>query len=128
MKVVFPCPGSIVLLKQDLDTLKAFYNTSLLTSKMNDIYKNSSSIVQVGNFNYIPEKSTVVLHKAQLLTIEKMRQILGIEVTPEAKQVEEKSEPVTPTEEPVTQDINQTPISDEDLLSNPFFQTLTPLK
>ena len=51
MKVVFPCPGSIVLLKQDLDTLKAFYNTSLITSKMNDIYKNSNSIVQVGNFN-----------------------------------------------------------------------------
>ena len=29
MKVVFPRSGSLVLLKQDLETLKAFYNTNL---------------------------------------------------------------------------------------------------
>ena len=124
MKVVFPCPGSIVLLKQDLDTLKAFYNTSLITSKMNDIYKNSNSIVQVGNFNYIPPKNVLVLHKANLLTIEKMRGILGLEqpapqVTQEPVQAPAEPEKVVP-EKPQ-------PISDSDLLSNPFFQTLRPL-
>ena len=125
MKVVFPCPGSIVLLKQDLDTLKAFYNTSLITSKMNDIYKNSNSIVQVGNFNYIPPKNVLVLHKANLLTIEKMRGILGIDApsTPAPAPVEEKT---TQPEAPAV-DLNNTPISDSDLLSNPFFQTLRPL-
>ena len=78
MKVVFPCEGSLVLMKQDLDILKAFYNTSLLQSKMLDIYKQSDTIIQVGNFNYIPEKNNIILHKAHFLTIEKMRKILGI--------------------------------------------------
>ena len=31
MKVVFPCKGSIVLTKSDVETLEAFYNTKLLT-------------------------------------------------------------------------------------------------
>lgn len=123
MKVVFPCPGSIVLLKQDLDTLKAFYNTSLITSKMNDFYKTSTSIVQVGNFNYIPPRDVLVLHNANLLTIEKMRGILGI------AEPQTSTQEVTPTVEKQTteQDTNNTPISDNDLLSNPFFQTLKPL-
>lgn len=125
MKVVFPCPGSIVLLKQDLDTLKAFYNTSLITSKMNDIYKTSNSIVQVGNFNYIPPKNVLVLHKVNLLTIEKMRGILGLETSP-AQSTVASEEKETSTNSPAV-DLNNTPISDSDLLSNPFFQTLRPL-
>lgn len=123
MKVVFPCPGSIVLLKQDLDTLKAFYNTSLITSKMNDIYKTSNSIVQVGNFNYIPPKNVLVLHKVNLLTIEKMREILNL--TP-SQPAPTPVNPVVENKAP-TEDLNSKPISDNDLLSNPFFQTLTPL-
>ena len=125
MKVVFPCPGSIVLLKQDLDTLKAFYNTSLITSKMNDIYKTSNSIVQVGNFNYIPPKNVLVLHKVILITIEKMRGILGLETSP-AQSTVANEEKETSTTSPAV-DLNNTPISDSDLLSNPFFQTLRPL-
>lgn len=124
MKVVFPCPGSLVLLKQDLETLQAFYNATLMTSKMNDIYKTSNSIVQVGSLNYIPPKFTIALHKPNLLTIEKMRGILGLEqpapqVTQEPVQAPAEPEKVVP-EKPQ-------PISDNDLLSNPFFQTLRPL-
>lgn len=122
MKVVFPCPGSLVLLKQDLDTLQAFYNATLMTSKMNDIYKTSSSIIQVGSLNYIPPKFTLALHKANLLTIEKMREILNLapsQPAPTPTPVVEKPAP--------TEDLNSKPISDNDLLSNPFFQTLTPL-
>lgn len=121
MKVVFPCKGSLVLLKQDLETLKAFYNTSLLTSKMLDYYKTSNSAIQIGNFNYIPQKSALVLYKSNLLTIEKMRKILGIY----------QENHVTSTQEPVhgenNLENNSSPISDNDLLSHPFFQTLKPL-
>ena len=118
MKVVFPCEGSLVLMKQDLDILKAFYNTSLLQSKMLEIYRNSDTLIQVGNFNYIPDKNYVVLHNAHLLSIEKMRKILGI-------YNEEKSAPQPEKQPPV--DHNNDKISDNDLLSNPFFQTLKPL-
>lgn len=123
LKVVFPCKGALVLLKQDLETLQAFYNTSLLTSKMADYYKSSNSMIQIGNFNYIPQNNALVLYKANLLTIEKMRKILGIyQETKKNTMLEnnfaEGSAPINS---------NSTPISDNDLLSNPFFQTLKPL-
>jgi hypothetical protein len=120
VKVVFPCKGALVLLKQDLSTLKAFYNTSILTSKLSESYKNSNIMVQIGNFNYIPQQSGLVLYKANVLTIEKMRKILGI-------YVEEKTVKPTTSQKDVAEDVNETPISDNDLLSNPFFQTLKPL-
>lgn len=123
MKVVFPCKGSLVLLKQDLETLKAFYNSSILTSKMVDIYKTSNVMVQVGNFNYVPQKSALVLYKANLLTIEKMRKILGIY----QESTQKSSHAPVPPPPPVKQDSNEAPISDNDLLSNPFFQTLKPI-
>lgn len=124
MKVVFPCEGSLVLMKQDLEILKAFYNTSLLQSKMLEVYRNSNTIVQVGNFNYIPEKNYVALHNAHLLTIEKMRKILGIYNEPIKKSEPEIKQ--TPNSNK-TADSNTEKISDRDLLSNPFFQTLKPL-
>lgn len=120
MKVVFPCKGSLVLLKQDLETLQAFYNTTILTSKLLDVYKTSNVMVQVGNFNYIPVKSSLVLYKANLLTIEKMRNILGI-------YNENSVSRQTSTQTTVKEENKAEPISDNDLLSNPFFQTLTPL-
>lgn len=124
MKVVFPCKGSLVLLKQDLETLKAFYNSSILTSKMVDIYKTSNVMVQVGNFNYIPQKSALVLYKTNLLTIEKMRKILGIYQEASQNNV---STPEPPTPTPSSHSSSEAPISDNDLLSNPFFQTLRPI-
>ena len=123
LKVVFPCKGALVLLKQDLETLQAFYNTSLLTSKMADYYKSSNSMIQIGNFNYIPQKNALVLYKANLLTIKKMRKILGIYQETKKNTVLENSS----AEESAPINSNSTPISDNDLLSNPFFQTLKPL-
>lgn len=129
MKVVFPCKGSLVLLKQDLETLEAFYNTSILTSKMLDIYKASNVMVQVGNFNYIPQKSALVLYKANLLTIEKMRKILGIYNTTSTPAVasEKTTSNASVQNTTISETDNNAPISDNDLLSNPFFQTLKPL-
>lgn len=122
MKVVFPCSGSLVLLKEDLETLKAFYNTNLLTSKIADMYKNANTIIQVNNFNYIPRTDSLVLYNANVLTIEKMRKILGIF---RESQVQESPKP--PVEEQKQTQEDDDYISDNDLLSNPFFTTLTPL-
>lgn len=129
MKVVFPCKGSLVLLKQDLETLEAFYNSSILTSKMLDIYKTSNVMVQVGNFNYVPQKSNLILYKANLLTIEKMRKILGLynENTVNDTTSKQTSNSISSTNNVTSQQDNTAPISDNDLLSNPFFQTLKPL-
>lgn len=129
MKVVFPCKGSLVLLKQDLETLEAFYNSSILTSKMLDIYKTSNVMVQVGNFNYVPQKSNLILYKANLLTIEKMRKILGLYNgnTVDNTTSKQTSNSISSTNNVTSQQDNTAPISDNDLLSNPFFQTLKPL-
>ena len=129
MKVVFPCKGSLVLLKQDLETLEAFYNSSILTSKMLDIYKTSNVMVQVGNFNYVPQKSNLILYKANLLTIEKMRKILGLYNgnTVDNTTSKQTSNSISSTNNITSQQDNTAPISDNDLLSNPFFQTLKPL-
>ena len=41
MRVVFPCKGSIVLTKKDIETLKSFYETKLKTSKVYEMYNSS---------------------------------------------------------------------------------------
>lgn len=120
MKVVFPRSGSLVLLKQDLDTLKAFYNTDLLTSKMADMYKTSTTMIQLKQFNYIPLSDSLVLDNAHVLTIDEMRKILGI------FNEKETSSPTASNEIPQKQD-EPDYISDNDILSNPFFTTLAPV-
>ena len=120
MRVVFPRSGSLVLLKQDLETLKAFYNTNLLTSKMSEMYKSTNTIIQVKNFNYIPKSNSLVLYNAHVLTIDEMRKILGI--PNEAETAKESSSAQTPEIHE-----NQNYITDDDILSNPFFTTLVPI-
>jgi len=119
MKVVFPCEGALVLLKQDLETLQSFYNTNLLTSKMLETYKNSNMMIQVGNFNYMPQNASIVFKDANPLTIDAMKKILGIYREPDSV--------TSPATQEEIDDLNSAPILDEDLLSNPFFQTLKPL-
>ena len=121
MKVVFPRGGALVLLKEDLETLKAFYKTNLLNSKMADMYQNASTVIHVNNFNYYPKSNSFVLHDANVLTIEEMRKILGLNVQNNVKE----SEPEKETEEEIIEEEDY--ISDNDLLSNPFFTTLTPI-
>ena len=121
MKVVFPCKGALVLLKQDLESLNAFYNTQILTSKLSETYQNSNTIMQVKNFNYLPHKSSIVLYKADILTIGKMKQILGIQEKTSTNSSLSNTDNTNYDEE------NSKPISDDDILSNPFFQTLQPL-
>ena len=76
MRVVFPCNGSIVLTKKDIETLKSFYETKLKTSKVYEIYNSSEYMIHVDHFNYLPQKSTIVLDEENLLTTAKLRNIL----------------------------------------------------
>jgi len=78
MKVVFPTEGSIIMLKQDVDTLQAFYNTNLMQSKMYSYYKDSNTLIQVGNLNYPPKEHFIVLYNAHPLTVQEMQEILNI--------------------------------------------------
>ena len=124
MKVVFPCSGSLVLLKEDLEILKSFYKTNLLNSKIASMYKNSTTIIQVNNFNYFPPSNSLVLYNANVLTIEKMRKILGINNEAPAKK-QERNDDIQNTKKQIDED--QDYITDDDLLSNSFFTTLAPL-
>ena len=121
MKVVFPTEGSIIMLKQDVDTLQAFYNTNLMQSKMYSYYKDSDSLIQVGNLNYPPKEHFIVLYNAHPLTVEKMQEILDISLgrDPNERKAAQEETRETPIEES-TED----KISDNDILSNPFFATL----
>jgi hypothetical protein len=125
VKVVFPCKGSIVLTKNDVETLEAFYNTKLLTSKMAELYKSSEFMLQVGNFKYLPKHYSVRLHNANLMNIRKMRELLGLPVTPSMPE----PTPPTPSVQIVNkgQNLDEQKISDASLLSHPFFQTLKPV-
>ena len=117
MKAVFPCNGSVVLTKTDIETLQAFYNTKLMTSKVYDIYNSSDFMIQVGNFNYIPTKFTIVLDNTKLLDIDKLRNILGIAENPRNSSISSNN----------SQNKYEDTIKDETILSHPFFQTLNPV-
>ena len=98
---------------------------------MNDMYRNATHIVQVKNFNYIPKVNSLVLYNANVLTIDKMRKILGIfRESQEQKTVSETS-PENIEKENNNDNLKTSSqkdyISDNDLLSNPFFTTLTPI-
>lgn len=108
MKVVFPCNGSIVLTKRDIEILESFYNTKLMTSKMYEYYKNSEFMIQVGNLNYLPKNYSLILENTNLLSIQKLRNILYSNNTNDEIAEEE-------------------PISDDNIISHPFFETLKPL-
>lgn len=116
MKVVFPCKGVIVLTKEDVQTLNSFYTTNLMTSKVYEIYNTSEFIIQVGNFNYLPKKKSLVLDESQLLSIPKLRSILNMPTT------------TSSTTSPIIEDVEENnELSDETILSHPFFKTLKPL-
>lgn len=124
MKAIFPCKGSIILNKQDVEPLEAYYKTELIRSKMYDYYKTSKDIMQVGIFTYIPQNTNIVLDKSSLLELQTLKKVLNIDVKkPERPTMKipsiNKEQPEIANEEDL--------IDDDDILSNPFFTTLKPL-
>lgn len=118
MKAVFPCNGTMVINKSDLEPLKAFYKTQLITSKLNDFAKISKNVIQVGNFNYLPQNSNIILEPTELLSLDKLKKVLNLQ-----------PKTVSTTQNNLEDDEYDESdlIDDSDLLSNPFFTTLRPL-
>lgn len=124
MKAIFPCKGSIILNKQDVEPLEAYYKTELIRSKMYDYYKTSKDIMQVGIFTYIPQNTNIVLDKSSLLELQTLKKVLNIDVKkPERPTMKIPSINEEPPEIANEEDL----IDDDDILSNPFFTTLKPL-
>lgn len=113
MKAVFPCKGVVVLTKKDIHILEAFYQSTLTTSKMFEIYNTTEYMVQIGNLNYLPPKASLVVNENSLLTTSKLRSIMNTSV-------------VTRETSDSLEDSDNT-ISDDDILSHPFFKTLKPI-
>lgn len=113
MKAVFPCKGSVVLTKKDIQILESYYQTVLATSKMSEIYSTTEYMLQIGNFNYLPKKSKIFMNEENLLTISQLRSIMNHSTV-----VNQEQKNLTPSEDT---------LSDDDILSHPFFTTLKPL-
>lgn len=121
MKAIFPCKGTIILNKQDVEPLEAYYKTELIRSKMYEYYKASKDIMQVGPFTYIPQNTNIVLDKSSLLELQTLKNVLNIG----SKEVNSSAE--APILNSVSTASEEDLIDDSDILSNPFFTTLKPL-
>ncbi len=113
MKAVFPCKGVVVLTKKDIQSLEAYYQSTLTTSKMSQIYHSTEYMVQIGNLNYLPPKAKIIVNEENLLTISQLRTIMNGATTIKPSQKEPEK-------------LNDT-LSDDDILSHPFFTTLKPI-
>lgn len=113
MKAIFPCNGTVVVTKPNVDILNNFYEENLKNSKLFAAYKQNNFVVQVGNLTYLPENSTIVLEQnTNLLDIKTLNNVL--------------SKNMQNSQKPKTFDNNK-PIEDNFILDHPFFQTLKPL-
>ena len=112
MKAVFPCKGVVVLAKHNVDTIKNYYEGTLIDSKLFATYNQNNFAIQVRKFNYLPQNSKIVLDEnAHLLTIKDLNAILSQKVsTPQEKGIDDNE-----------------PIEDNFILNHPFFETLKPL-
>jgi hypothetical protein len=124
MKALFPCEGSIIVNKQDLDPMNAFYNTQLMKSNMTEYLKTTNAILQVGNLSYVPENSNFVVNMSELNTIGRIKTALNIEVPKKAPEQAVQTSNVESASMPGTEEWLNTPITDEDISSNPFFTTM----
>jgi hypothetical protein len=128
MKALFPCEGSIIVNKQDLDPMTAYYNMQLMRSNMNEYIKTANAILQVGNFSYIPESSHFVVNMENLSTIGQIKTALNIEV-PQTTNVQTGApqgavQANNATQQKANEEWLNKPITDEDISSNPFFTTM----
>ena len=114
MKAIFPCKGSVVVTKHNVDVINNFYEENLINSKLFSAYNQNNFAVQVGKFNYLPKNAKIVLEpNTHLLTVKALNDVLS------------KTSQSTHTEENTVD--NTKPIEDNFIVDHPFFQTLKPL-
>jgi hypothetical protein len=112
LKAVFPCKGTVVVTKYNVNMINNFYEENLINSKLFSAYNQHDLAVQVGKFNYLPKNSKIILEQdANLLTVKQLNDAL-LKISPSHSK----------------QEINDDkPIEDNFIMENPFFQTLKPL-
>ena len=116
MKAVFPCKGVVVLTKKDIKSLENFYNNKLSSTKTPESFNTSKSTLKIGNLYYLPSQTNIVINEENLLSLLQLRSMM------------ENSVVQTSSSDKKINDKNlQKPISDNDILSHPFFTTLKPL-
>jgi hypothetical protein len=138
MKAIFPCKGTMIIYKQDLTALEAFYKSRLITSKLSAYAKISTETLQVGNLNYLPNNSNLILDTNSLLSLNKLKEVLNIEPISKTTNNQTENLDVQPNlanvqrqatlENSAILNNEEDLIDDKDILSNPFFQTLKPLE
>jgi hypothetical protein len=112
LKAVFPCNGSIVVTKYNVNLINNFYEENLINSKLFSAYNQNNLPVQVGKFNYFPQDSQLILEKnTNLLTIKQLNEAI-LKIAPAHSKQEIQDDK---------------PIEDNFITENPFFQTLKPL-
>ena len=129
MKAVFPSKGVVIVTKYNVDVLKNFYKNNLINSKLFSIYQQSDYSIQVGNFNYLPKKSNIILDNAHLLTLRQLQEIVAKQIKENPGTVTIKKAPQKPSDETVeSNDFSDEPLDDNFIKNNPFFSTLTSLE
>jgi hypothetical protein len=110
----------MIIYKDDLSSLKAFYKSRLITSKLSAYANIAKETLQVGTLNYLPNNSNLILDKSSLLTLNSLRKALNLDNNLElGNNQSESSNKISNSEKDL--------IDDKDILSHPFFQTLKPL-
>lgn len=129
MKAVFPSKGVVIVTKYNVDVLKNFYKNNLINSKLFSIYQQSDYSIQVGNFNYLPKKSNIILDNAHLLTLRQLQEIVAKQIKENPSAVTIKKAPQKPSDETdESNNFSDEPLDDNFIKNNPFFSTLTSLE
>ena len=117
MKAIFPCLGSLIMTKNDIEKLKDYYDSRQISDD------NNISVVAENNFfNYFNDDSTFILDNVTPLTVSKLKKVLGITNT---TKVDNNSEETKSKKEQLQDD--EELIDDDSIMSNPFFTTLKPV-
>ena len=124
MKAIFPCNGSLIMTKNDIEKLTEFYDSRQIEN--ND---DSKIFIENNYFNYFNDNSEIILDNVTPLTVSKLKKVLGIsgsQVTQEQQQDKSEIKTEATTETELEQEDEEL-IDDESIFSNPFFTTLKPV-
>lgn len=116
MKAIFPCMGSLIMTKTDIEKLKDYYNSRQIANNTN------LSIIENNFFNYFNDDTTFILDNVTPLTVSKLKKVLGISNN---NKIETNSQETIKESENIQED--EELIDDDSIFSNPFFTTLKPV-
>ena len=116
MRAIFPCIGSLIMTKKDIEKLKDYYDCRQIENTTN------LSIVENNFLNYFDDNSTFILDNVTPLTVSKLKKVLGINDNTKA---ENNSQENIEKSENIHEDDEL--IDDDSIFSNPFFTTLKPV-